>query len=379
MTYAGIYKNNSEQLVKNNFLKIKLRGEEKNQWGIGSKVTLYSNGNKYYQEAMPVRGFQSSVDPVLNFGIGKESTVDSVVIIWPNDKKQTLKNVRANQAISVNIKDATETWVYDSTATASNYFIQQPAFNFTHTENQFNDFTIQPLLINYFSRQGPCMAKADVNGDGREDIFIGGAKGQPGQLFIQSANGKFTASSQPALAKDSLPEDIAAEFFDADNDGDMDLIVGSGGYEFNENDPAFEDRLYLNDGKGRFTKKVNALPPIHISKGCVKAGDVDGDGDMDLFVGGRVIPGKYPSSPESFLLLNDGKGNFTDATDAIAPGLKNIGMVTDALWIDINKDGKNDLIVVGEWMPIKVFINQGKILKGRKQQVYKFSKQRMVE
>ena len=153
------------------------------------------------------------------------------------------------------------TWVYDSTAAASNYFIQQPAFNFTHTENQFNDFTIQPLLINYLSRQGPCMAKADVNGDGREDIFIGGAKGQPGRLFIQSANGKFTASSQPALTKDSLPEDVAAEFFDADNDGDMDLIVGSGGYEFNENDPAFQDRLYLNDGKGSFTKKENALPP----------------------------------------------------------------------------------------------------------------------
>jgi hypothetical protein len=183
--YAGIYKNNNELLVKNNFLKIKLLGEEKNQWGIGSKVTVYSNGNKYYQEEMPVRGFESSVDPVLNFGIGKKSSVDSVVIIWPNDRMQTLKNVKANQTISVNIKDASTTWVYDSTTAASNYFIQQPAFNFTHTENQFNDFTIQPLLINYLSRQGPCMAKADVNGDGREDIFIGGAKGQPGRLFLQ--------------------------------------------------------------------------------------------------------------------------------------------------------------------------------------------------
>jgi len=228
------------------------------------------------------------------------------------------------------------------------------------------------LLINYLSRQGPCMAKADVNGDGREDIFIGGAKGQPGQLFIQSANGKFTASSQPALTKDSLREDVAAEFFDADNDGDMDLIVGSGGYEFNENDAAFQDRLYLNNGKGSFTKKENALPPIHVSKGCIKAGDVDGDGDMDLFVGGRVVPGKYPTSPESFLLLNDGKGNFTDATDAIAPALKNIGMVTDALWMDINKDGKNDLIVVGEWMPIKVFINEGKVLKDESSKYIKF-------
>lgn len=360
--YAGIYENNSERLVKNNFLKIKLLGEEKNQWGIGSKVTVYSNGNKYYQEEMPVRGFESCVDPVLNFGIGKKPSVDSIVIIWPNDKMQTLKNVKANQTISVNIKDASTTWVYDSTTAASNYFIQQAAFNFTHTEDQFNDFTVQPLLINYLSRQGPCMAKADVNGDRREDIFIGGAKGQPGRLFIQLANGKFTASSQPALTKDSLSEDVAAEFFDADKDGDLDLIVGSGGYEFNENDAAFQDRLYLNNGKGIFTKKENALPPIHISKGCVKAADVDGDGDMDLFVGGRLVPGKYPTSPGSFLLLNDGKGNFTDATGIIAPAFKDIGMVTDALWMDINKDGKNDLIVVGEWMPIKVFINQGKVL-----------------
>ena len=370
--FASIYRNNSEKVVKNNFLKIKLVGQAGNERGIGSKVTLYSDGNKYYQEEMPVRGFQSSVDQVLNFGLGKKSIVDSLVVIWPNDKMQTLKNVKANQTISVNIKDATATWVYDSTATASKHFTPQPAFNFTHTENQFNDFTIQPLLINYLSRQGPCMAKADVNKDGREDIFIGGAKGQPSQIFIQAANGNFIKKSEPSIAKDSLSEDVAAEFFDADGNGDLDLYVCSGGYEFAENDPALQDRLYLNDGKGNFIKSEKALPRILTSTACVRAADIDGDGDMDLFVGGRVVPGKYPTSPGSFLLLNDGKGNFTDATDAIAPALRNIGMVTDALWMDINKDGKNDLIVVGEWMPIKVFINEGKFLKDESSKYIKF-------
>jgi hypothetical protein len=371
--YASIYKNNCERLLKNNFLKIKFQGGPGNEQGFGAKVTLYSNDNKYHQQQMPVRGFQSSVDPVLNFGIGQKSIVDSLVVIWPNDKMQTLKNVKANQTITINIKDVAATWIYDSIATESKYFTAEPTLNFTHTENQFNDFTVQTLLLNYLSRQGPCMAKADVNKDGREDLFIGGAKGQPGQLFIQLANGKFTAASQPALTRDALFEDVAAEFFDADKDGDMDLYVASGGFEFNENDAALQDRIYLNDSKGNFIKKENALPLMLTSKGCVKSGDIDGDADIDLFVGGRVVPGKYPVSPESYLLLNDGKGNFTNATGTIAPDLKNIGMVTDALWMDINKDNKNDLIAVGEWMPIKVFINDGKVLKDESSNYIKFT------
>ncbi|HKO81869.1 MAG TPA: VCBS repeat-containing protein [Chitinophagaceae bacterium] len=371
--YASLYKNNSDKVEKNNFLKVKLQGAPGNEQAIGAKVTLYCDGNKYYQEKMPVRGFQSSVDPILNFGIGQKTVVDSLVVIWPNDKMQTLKNVKADQTISINIKDAAAIWVYDSVASSRKYFTEQPIIDFTHKENQFNDFTIQSLLLNYLSRQGPCMAKADVNKDGREDLFIGGAKNQPGQLFIQSANGKFSITSQPAITKDALSEDIAAEFFDADNDGDLDLYVSSGGYEFNENDAALQDRLYLNNSKGSFTKKENALPQMLASKSCVRAGDIDGDGDMDLFVGGRVVPGKYPVLPESFLLLNDGKGDFADATNSIYPGLKSIGMVTDALWIDINKDGKNDLIIVGEWMPVKVFINQGKVLTDESSNYIKFT------
>lgn len=371
--YASMYRNNSEKLVKNNFLRVRLKGETGNEHGIGAKVTLYSNGNKYYQEENPVRGFQSSVDPVLNFGIGQKATIDSLIVIWPNDKRQTIQNVKANQTIAVNIKDATAVWIPDSIAVTSKYFKEQPTLNFTHRENQFNDFTVQTLLLSYFSRQGPCLAKGDVNKDGREDIFIGGAKGQVSQLFVQTFNGQFNNKPQSAFIKDFLGEVISAEFFDADRDGDMDLYLGCGGYEFSENDPALQDQLYLNDGTGNFSRKQNALPPMLTSTGCVKAGDADGDGDIDLFVGGRVVPGKYPLSPESFLLLNDGKGNFTNATATIAASLKNIGMVTDALWIDINKDGKNDLVVVGEWTPIKVFINRGKILKDESSSYIKFA------
>jgi len=361
---AGIYKNNSESLMKNNYLKIKLIGDSKNTGGIGSKVKLYCGKQQFYQEEFPVRGFQSSVDPVLNFGIGKQKMIDSILIIWPNDNMQIVRNVKPNQLLTLKFTDAHARWNYNTT-TAKNeqYFSTDTLSNMVHLENNFNDFTVQSLLPNYLSRQGPCIAVADVNKDGLDDVFFAGAKGQPSQLFIQNVNGTLTKKEEPAFVKDAASEDVAAEFFDADGDGDMDLYVGGGGYEFKENDPALQGRLYINDGKGNFTRKENALPKIYISTGCVKAADINGDGKMDLFVGGRVVAGKYPQSPESKILENDGKGNFTDVTASVAPSLQNIGMVTDAVWIDMNKDGKPDLIVVGEWMPIKVFINrQGKLV-----------------
>jgi hypothetical protein len=217
------------------------------------------------------------------------------------------------------------------------------------------------------------MVKADVNKDGKEDIFIGGAKGQPSKLFLQTSNGQFKNKPQPAFAKDSANEIVSAEFFDADKDGDMDLYMGCGGYEFAARDPALQDQLFINDGTGNFSRKENALPQMLTSTGCVKSTDVDGDGDIDLFVGGRVVPGSYPVAPETYILLNDGKGIFTNGTATVAPDLKNIGMVTDAIWMDINKDGKNDLIVVGEWMPIKVFINLGNALKDQSSTYIKFA------
>ena len=288
--FAGIYKNNSET-NGNNYLKIKLKGTPKNTNGTGAKVTVYCKENKYYQEQFAVRGFQSSVDPVLNFGLGKFAEADSIVIIWPDNAMQVLRNVKSNQTITPDIKQATGAWVYD-TIVKPTYFIKSSSSFFTHRENNFNDFTVQSLLLSYMSRQGPSLAKADINKDGLEDVFVGGAKGQASEIFFQQPDGNFKNTLQPALAADAASEDVASSFFDADGDGDEDLYVGSGGYEFEENDPAFQDRLYINDGKGNFSKSEKALPSLLFSKSCVKPTDIDGDGDIDLFVGGRLIPGK---------------------------------------------------------------------------------------
>jgi enediyne biosynthesis protein E4 len=355
--YAGVFKNNSRDLLKNNYIKIALAGTEKNKSGIGAKVKIFCKDSVFYQEQFPVRGFQSSIDPVLNFGIGSNSFIDSILIIWPDDRMQVVRQINTNRQLTLKITDAREKFIYNAPSYVQKYFTQDSVINAFHRENDYNDFTVQPLLPAYLSRQGPCMAKADINNDGLEDIFIGGSKNYAGQIFIQSKDGYFNITSQKSIVKDSLSEDVAAEFFDADNDGDKDLYVAGGGYEFSDQDSLLQDRLYINDGRGNFIRKDNSLPKFLFSKGCVKAADADNDGDLDLFIGGRLIPGKYPMTPESKLLFNDGKGNFSDVTAINAPNFKSTGMVTDAVWMDLNNDKQQDLIIVGEWMQIKVFIN----------------------
>jgi hypothetical protein len=365
---AFIYENNTGHLFPgNHYLRVKLKGSDENCNGIGSRVTAYCGKNVYVQEQMPVRGFQSSVDYTLSFGIGGNSIVDSLVVIWPDGLSQKLAGTTANGEVLLNWKDATS-----DTSSKQNpqpLFVPSASPAFTHHENDFNDFSVQTLLPAYLSRQGPAMASADVNGDGREDFFAGGARGQAGEIFLQLSNGTF---AKHTLQKDSMYEDVAAAFFDADDDGDKDLYVASGGYEFQLNDALLNDRLYLNDGAGNFTETTKALPTMPFSKGCVKPGDVDGDGDIDIFVGGRVVPGQYPVSPPSKILLNDGKGHFTDATGEVCPAIEHIGMVTDAAWVDVNGDKVKDLLVVGEWMPVKVFVNQNGRLTDRSAELIHF-------
>ena len=354
---AAIYRNNSRSLdSSNHYLKVKLIGNGKNGNAVGAKVSIFCAGEQFYQENMPVRGFQSSVDQELNFGLGRHAAVDSVRISWPDDVVEVRRSLPVNQLLV--IKEGSEAKpVSPAAGKEPDYFSADQILDFVHHENDYNDFNRQHLLPSFLSRPGPPMAKADVNGDGREDIFIGGAKGQPGALFLQTADGKFLKKSSPAFEADAPAEDVAAVFLDVDGDGDSDLYVASGGYEFAATDSLMQDRLYINDGRGNFIRSSGRLPKLLFPKSCVAAADINGDGYPDLFVGGRVLPGKYPLSPGSVILLNDGHGKFTDATATWASECANIGMVTAAQFVDINRDQYPDLVLVGEWMPVKILIN----------------------
>ncbi|GAB3916253.1 VCBS repeat-containing protein [Larkinella terrae] len=352
---AFIYRNEASSRLQNHYLRVKLEGLGANGFGLGAKVTLYQNGKQQFLEQMPARGYQSSVSTILHFGLGKESTIDSLRVVWPTGKQQLLTNPKADQLLV--LKEKTAKGTPRPTPAAPPVFseIKSPVA-YQSSRNNLNDFKRQPLLVNPLSFSGPCLVKADVNGDGREDVFVGGGSGQAGAVFLQQANGQFLPTAQPALEADKASEDADAVFFDANGDGLKDLYVCSGGYaDFLPDDVRLQDRLYLNDGKGHFSKTAGTLPAMRTSKSCVRVADINGDGKPDLFVGGRVIPGRYPETPPSFLLINDGKGHFTDQTANLAPQLQRLGMVTDAAWTDLNGDKKPELVVVGDWMPVTVF------------------------
>ncbi|MGA0560316.1 VCBS repeat-containing protein [Larkinella sp. VNQ87] len=352
---AFIYRNDADRYLKNHYLNVKLEGSGANRFGLGARVTVYRKGQQQVLDQMPARGFQSSVSPVLHFGLGKEPVVDSLRVVWPGGKSQLLTNVKSSQTLVVS--EANAKTAPRPTPSAPSLFTEVPSpIAYQAVRNTLNDFKRQPLLVNPQSFVGPCLTKADVNGDGLDDVFVGGGSGQAGALYLQQANGQFSPKPQPALEADRASDDADAVFFDANGDGFKDLYVCSGGYaNFLPDDPKLQDRLYVNDGKGNFTKNPAALPALRTSKSCVRVADANGDGKPDLFVGGRVIPGRYPETPPSFLLINDGKGKFTDQTAALAPALQQLGMVTDAAWTDLNGDKKPELVVVGEWMPVTVF------------------------
>jgi hypothetical protein len=355
-----IYKNLAREQNKGNYLQIKLQGSPKNPFAVGASALIqYNNGQIQYLENFPTRGIFSSVEHLLHFGLGNASQIDQLTVRWPDGKTQILTNVAANQRLTLKYADATGGYVAHigsgrPSGGLFNDVTAQSGIQFTHTENDYNDFENWPLNMWKVSELGPLMAVGDVNGDGLDDFYIGNAFDQAGSLFVQAPGGKFRPTSAATWQADRLYEDHGAVFFDADADGDQDLFIVSGGAEATS-PLAWQNRLYINtDGKGNFMKAPGAVPQSQDVALRVAAHDYDGDGDQDLFVGGRVIPAKWPLTPRSHILRND-RNHFTDVTAEVAPAFERCGMVTDLTWANIDSDPQPELIVVGEWMAVRIF------------------------
>lgn len=359
-----IYRNEtSQQLPDNHYLKIILHGEPGNTAAIGARATAICKDKMIYLEQMPTRGYLSTSDPRLNLGLGPVTTIDSLIIEWPDDRITVLTDVKADQSITLKQKDAINASIHIVDSVSSKFLYFKDISNdfpieFIHREEDFNDFERGKLLYNMLSTEGPRMCQGDVNGDGLDDIYVGGAKGQSGALLIQHNDGSFSRVEQQLFEKDRISEDIDCALFDADGDKDLDLYVASGGNELPESSSALSDRLYMNDGKGRFIKSPQILPAgKYESTSCVRPEDFDNDGVIELFVGIRLKPFLYGVPVNGYLLENEGNGVFSNITSQIAPELLNIGMIRDMLWADVDGDGDKDMIIAGDWMPLKIFVN----------------------
>jgi hypothetical protein len=367
---AFIYENVRTEGDTSHYLQIRLGGESPNIRGIGSKLVLTAGGRKQYVDHTPYRGYLSTMDDRIHFGLGNVDRVDSLEVTWPDGRHQVLTDVRADQVLTIDQRDATGHEAPGTSSTPSRQRIFRPmpparTLSYVHQENDYLiDYSIQPLLPYQLSRHGPPVAVADVTGNGLDDVFIGGAAGIPGRLFLQQEDGSFIEStqSQPWEA-DRNHYDWGALFFDATGDGLPDLYVASGGYHLSPASALLQDRLYINQGNGTFRRDAAALPEMLTSTGSVTAGDFTGDGRLDLFVGGRLTPLNYPSPTRSYVLRNDG-GRFTDITATAAPGLiEPGGMITDAVWMDFTGDGRLDLVTAGTWMPIRFYAGDGERLR----------------
>ncbi len=359
---AFVYKNNAETLTDNTYLKIKLHGNETNSFGIGSTISLYNDDNIIIQEQMPSRGFQSSMDYVMTIGLGTVKTIDSFRVIWPDGKSQKLTNVSVNQVLTLNQADAKET--FNPAKNRPEKTLLNEITNdklLTHLENNYSDFDHEGLINKKLSQEGPALAVGDVNNDGNEDFYIGGAKNQSGVLYLNLGNGEIRKSKQNVFSKDAILEDTAATFFDADGDNDLDLMVGTGGNELGQ-ESDYKARLYLNNGHGDFKLTSGSLPTTNKNIAVISPNDFDNDGDIDVFIGSRSVVGTYGINPNHLFLENNGDGTFSDATERLAYNLKDAGMITDAIWADIDNDDKADLITVSEWDTPKIYKNTGRSL-----------------
>jgi len=353
---AAIYKNMDMEQRQSNYLAVKLKYKNPNINAIGAKLYLYNVNNTQYLEVNPNHGYLSCVSTVAHFGLGDYKTIDSLKIIWPDHTTQVLKNITGNQRLQIEYKsDSTEKILPVEINTPKVFSKTQNIIDYKNQSFDENDFKRQPLMLFMYSKTGPVIAKGDENNDGLEDLFVSGDKDKPGKIYLQQKDGSYKIVDGLNIGDESLSATSAAAFFDANGDGFNDLYVAKGGYSlFEPNTPALQDELYLNDGKGNLQLSKTSLPDVSASsKSCVRPCDYDGDGDIDVFVGGRIIPGQYPVTPTSYLLTNDGKGKFTITW---AP-FSHIGMVSDAQWCDINNDGRKDLILCGEFMPVSIFIN----------------------
>tara|TARA_R110002050_G_scaffold177889_1_gene311088 strand:- start:50511 stop:53891 length:3381 start_codon:yes stop_codon:yes gene_type:complete len=363
---ASVYRNNAETLrPEHHFLTIALKGTEKNTFAMGSQVTVYQDGKELYQELAPMRGYQSSVDYRLHFGLGINPKVDSIRIQWPDLSVEIEKDVQVDQIISFaqQLNENAIPIVQSHRSVGKGIFNLEndnKGLAYYYKKSNFNDFDRNPLLFHMQSAEGTKMSIADVDNDDRADIYIGGAKGETGVLFVQNNKGNFTIKPQLSFENDKSSMDAGSCFFDADNDGDLDLYVCSGGNEFPSTSSSLKDRLYFNQGNGNYVLSGQNLPTnFYENSSCVIAADIDKDGDQDLFVGTRSKSFDYGMPVNGYILINDGKGQFANKTELLAPELFGIGMITDAKWFDHDNDGDEDLVVVGDWMPVTIFQNNG--------------------
>jgi len=369
---ACVYNNLSKN---SHYLALKFTGKQDNHFGIGVKAYIFCGKQMQFEQLMLTRGFQSSVEPKLHFGLNGNQKIDSLLIVWPNQTYQLIKGVKSNQVLNIDEKNAGGTFDHNKffppAAPAFKDITADMHVSWSHKENDFVDFNQQPLIPHMLSAEGPRMAVADVNHDGLDDFYICGGKDQPGALFIQKPGGGFEASNQPDFIKDAASEDVDAVFVDANNDGNPDLYVASGGSELRDGLPNLADHLYLNDGKGHFTRS-NDIPATLTNKAAVAVADVDHDGYPDIFVAGASGGFGFGKMPESYLLMNDKNGHYKQAE--VPAELKYAGMIRSAVFADLDNDGWPDLVVAGEWMPVKIFMNKkGKFVQSHPDEMDKLS------
>jgi ASPIC and UnbV./FG-GAP repeat. len=355
---AFVYRNNAREQNNNNYISLQLKGTDKNTFAIGSKIKIYKDDQVFYREVIPSRGFQSSMDYKQVIGLGNLTQVDSMIIIWPDRTFSRFDHPQLNTLHLLQQPTQKGTAYYHHETPPATLLQPVVTTMDKHQEDDYIDFYDERNLPEMLSRQGPKIAKADINADSLEDIYIGGAKNQPGQLYLQTAAGGFVKKEEPVFKQYADLEDVAVLFFDADKDGDQDLFIGAGGNNIKPNSRELQHRLYKNDGKGNFEIDTKAFPNNNMNISVAAANDFDADGDMDLFVGGRSVPYSYGTTPASYIYQNNGNGHFTDITSTLNPQLQNIGMVTGAVWADVTGDDKKELIITGEWMATRIFSYQ---------------------